>query len=243
MQMRIFIQCKDGIPVDYDFFQAYCGFFEMGFEIIFFETYEELRQSNKEDVVVGFMGPVRCRLKDFGIDMPNIDYPASIHNYYGRKIWTSTINTINSNPELWNVFVKPMNNKSFTGRVIKTAKDLIGCGIQGEDQAVYVSDIVNFVSEYRAFVRYGEILDVRHYHGDWRFYPDSKVIEECVANYTDSPKAYAIDFGVTDDGRTLVVEVNASCSIGSYGLGVIDYAKFKSARWAELTNTEDACVF
>ena len=59
--MRVFIQCKDGIPVDYDFFQAYCGFFEMGFEIIFFETYEELRQSNKEDVVVGFMGPVRCR--------------------------------------------------------------------------------------------------------------------------------------------------------------------------------------
>ena len=46
-----------------------------------------------------------------------------------------------------------------------------------------------------------------------------------------------------DDGKTLVVEVNASCGIGSYGLDVIKYAKFRSARWAELTNTDDECAF
>lgn len=73
------------------------------------------------------------------------------------------------------------------------------------------------------FVRYGKKLDACHYKG--------------------APKAYAIDVGVMDDGRTLVVEVNTSCSIGSYGLNVIDYAKFKSARWAELTRTEAECAF
>ena len=64
-----------------------------------------------------------------------------------------------------------------------------------------------------------------------------------VNDFKDAPKAYAIDFGVIDDGKTLVVEVNASCCIGSYGLDVIKYAKFRSARWAELTNTEDECAF
>ena len=87
------------------------------------------------------------------------------------------------------------------------------------------------------------MLDVRHYKGDWRVYPDYKVIESCINDFTDSPKAYAIDFGVTDNDKTLVVEVNASCSIGSYGLDVIKYAKFRTARWAELTNTEDECAF
>lgn len=46
--MRVFIQAKNGIPQDYDHFNAYCGFKEMGFEIIFFEMYEELALSNKE---------------------------------------------------------------------------------------------------------------------------------------------------------------------------------------------------
>lgn len=242
--MKVFIQCdKNGLPLDYDFFNAYAGFKEMGFETVFFHDYEQLKVSEKNDVIVAFFGPVKTRLHDFGIEVPNIDYPKSISKYFGRKIWKSTIDTINSNPELWNVFVKPINNKTFNGRIVRQAKDLIGCGMCGLDQEVYVSEIVNFVSEYRVFVRYGKVLDVRQYKGDWRVYPDYKVIESCINDFTDSPKAYAIDFGVTDNGKTLVVEVNASCSIGSYGLDVIKYAKFRTARWAELTNTEDECAF
>lgn len=242
--MKIFVQCdKNGLPLNYDFFNAYAGFKEMGFETVFFYNDEQLKKSEKNDVIVAFFGPVKSRLRDFGIEVPNIDYPDSINKYFGRKIWKSTIDTINSNPDLWNVFVKPVNNKTFNGRIVRQTKDLIGCGMCGIDQEVYVSEIVNFVSEYRIFVRYGKVIDVRHYKGDWRVYPDHKVIENCVNDFKDAPKVYAIDFGVTDDGKTLVVEVNASCCIGSYGLDVIKYAKFRSARWSELTNTEDECAF
>ena len=52
-----------------------------------------------------------------------------------------------------------------------------------------------------------------------------------------------MDFCLTDDGRTLLIEVNDGCSIGCYGLEPIDYAKLLSTRWAELTNTEDECDF
>lgn len=141
------------------------------------------------------------------------------------------------------MFVKPVHNKAFKGRVVNSAKDLIGCGTCGSDTEVYVSDIVNFVLEYRAFVRYGEILDIRHYGGSWDIFPDPKVIKDCIISFTDSPKAYAADFGVTADGRTLLIEINATCSIGSYGLNVVQYAKLLSARWAELTATADECAF
>ena len=52
-----------------------------------------------------------------------------------------------------------------------------------------------------------------------------------------------MDFGVTADGRTLMIEVNDGYSLGCYGLLYLDYAKLLSARWAELTDTYDECAF
>lgn len=106
-----------------------------------------------------------------------------------------------------------------------------------------MSEILNFVSEYRVFVRYGEIVDIRHYAGDWSVFPDANTIASCVGDYKEGINTYAIDFGVTDKGTTNLIEVNVSGAIGSYGLDPIMYAKFMSARWAELSGTEDECKF
>ena len=95
----------------------------------------------------------------------------------------------------------------------------------------------------RVFVRYGKILDVRPYKGDWRIHFDADIIESAVNEYKSAPAAYAIDFGVTDDGRTLLIEVNDGYALGSYGLFYPDSSKLLSARWAELTNTTDECDF
>ena len=43
--MRVFIQAKNGTPTDQDHFNAYIGFREMGFETVFFETFEDLAES------------------------------------------------------------------------------------------------------------------------------------------------------------------------------------------------------
>lgn len=53
--------------------------------------------------------------------------------------------------------MKPVRRKSFKGRVIRGVKDLIGCGATNGNQEVYVSEVLNFVSEYRVFERYEEI--------------------------------------------------------------------------------------
>lgn len=134
------------------------------------------------------------------------------------------------------VFVKSLEDKKFTGVVVRSTKDLINCGSCYENAECLCSEIVNFVAEWRVFVRYGKILDVRPYKGNWRIHFDADIIESAVSEYKSAPAAYAIDFGVTDDGRTLLIEVNGGYALGSYGLFYPDYSKLLSARWAELTN-------
>jgi len=49
-------------------------------------------------------------------------------------------------------------------------------------------------------------------------------------------RAYCIDFGVLAEGLgTVVVEVNDSFTMGSYGLLPRAYASMIEARWEELT--------
>ena len=58
--MRVFIQTKEQGKFHNDnFFKAYLGFHEMGFETITFSNNKELQESNLEDVVVGYVGTVR----------------------------------------------------------------------------------------------------------------------------------------------------------------------------------------
>ena len=86
--MKVFIQSYErGIPHNYNFMNAYQGFDEMGIEVIPFHDKETLKGSNREDVVVGYVGTVRSRLADFGIITLEMDYPLELQKYLGRKIW------------------------------------------------------------------------------------------------------------------------------------------------------------
>ena len=242
--MRVYIQSDSNhIPHNYNFFNAYQGFREMGFETVPFHTPEELQTSQKSDLVVGYVDTVRQRLFDFGITTPELGYPEELQNYLGRKIWPARMSHIANHPERWPVFVKPVEDKRFTGTVVRSTKDLIGCGGDGQDFAVTCSEIVDFKAEWRCFVRYGKILAVKPYKGDWHLHYDPHVIETAVQRYKSAPWGYAMDFGVTNDGHTLLIEVNDGYALGCYGHFYLDYAKLMSARWAELTGTEDECAF
>jgi len=242
--MRAFIQCNSGmLPFNETVYNAYLGFEEMGVETVFFNNLSMLEEANKEDIVVGGLGPTKWRLDQLGCEYPELDYPEELQKYLGRKIWRSSINTINSNPDLWPVFVKPYVDKRFTGRVINSTKDLIGCGSCYENYDVICSDVIDIKAEWRAFIRYGKLVDIRRYKGDWKVHFNPDVIEQSIIDYTSQPAGYAMDFGITDKGETVLVEVNDGFSIGSYGLFHIDYAKLLSARWAELTATEDELCF
>ena len=180
----------------------------MGFECISFCSREKLNTASPENVVVGYANAVQEHLFDVGIMTPERDYPAELKKYLGRKIWKTRIDYVNSSPELWPVFVKPIEDKKFTGRVIYSPKELICCGRCGENAEVYCSEVVPFTAEWQYFARYGKIQDVRPYRGDWRLHFDPAVIENAIQEYTSAPNGYADDFSLTSDGRTLSMEIN-----------------------------------
>lgn len=95
---------------------------------------------------------------------------------------------------------------------------------------------MRFVSEWRLWVLHGTILGLTPYKGRWDVFPDPKVLEKAVKAYTSAPAGYAIDFGITDDGRTLLVEVSDGYSLASFGLSPKLYMNILAARWQELTD-------
>lgn len=241
--MKVYIRKeKNNEFLNVNFYLAYDGFKQLGTEIEYFSNVKDIKNNNPEDIVVSGIGDVRHVLDGLGKTYPTLEYPDSIFKdkYLGRHIWKDILGNIMSNREKWNIFIKPVaGGKIFTGTVINDIKDFRACvGVQA-DTEVWCSEIVNFVSEYRCFIRYGKILAIKHYKGDCFVVPSKEVLTSIIEDYKDAPNAYTVDLGVTDKGETLLVEVNEGYSVGSYGLDPIKYAKFLATRWSQLTNTED----
>ena len=224
---------------------AYDGFRKLGWEIVPFFANDDLDDLQPDQVVVGCIDHVHKAFLKLGITPPDeINYPDELQKFLGRNIWKSHVNYIAKHPELWNIFIKPSKDtKKFTGRLVNSPKDLISCGDELVDTEIWCSEPVKFMAEWRCFVRYNQILDVRLYRGDWGVHFNPQVIKDAVAAYKSAPASYAIDFGLTDAGETLLVEVNEGYSIGCYGLFSTEYAQFLSTRWAEITNSRDYGLF
>jgi hypothetical protein len=240
---RIFVQSIHGMPWGTSAASAVFGFQDMGAEIVPFSVDEGIPKGTAEDMVVGGVGSVRHRLHELGCAVPSIDYPESLQSFLGRKVGRTTINAVSDHPESWPVFVKPVEEKRFTGRLVKSAHDLIGCGTCGENPEVFCSEPVSFVAEWRCFVLRGQILDVRRYRGAWDQPLDPAIVRSAIHAYDDAPQGYAADFGLAEDGRTLLVEVNDGYALGSYGLEPHAYAHLLAARWYELVSLPDPFDF
>lgn len=254
--MIVYFKCVDIkdkgcglVPWSRNAASAVMGFHKMGIECCQYTDLREIEDKfTREDVLIDGIAQVNYILGKMGIVPEEYDYPTVLQGYMGRKFFESTINTVNSSPELWGNFVKPVKDKLFTGRVINSPKDLIGCGTYGEDNAVLVVEPVNFVYESRGFVYYDKMIDMRGYAGDWHIMRqlNTDVIDRAMQDFVQwdkRPNACAIDWGVTREGKTLLVEVNSFSATAGYGLDDIMYAKMISAYFAQCLGVVDICKF
>ena len=115
------------MPGNINFYTALLGFREMGFECVLYRNMEELAESSCEDVVVGGLGPVRNALTRHGVTIEELDYPAELQPYMGRKVWSSTVDEVASDRSLWPVFVKSSENKRLTGKVVSSSSIVTPC--------------------------------------------------------------------------------------------------------------------
>lgn len=76
----------------------------------------------------------------------------------------------------------------------------------------YVEDIQ---SEWRCFVFNGELLDCRHYLGDFKITPSYPMIEQLIEEIPYG--AYTVDVGVSMTRGTILIEMHQFFSCGLYG--------------------------
>lgn len=241
--MKVYIQTDSkGDYYNINAFNAAVGFDALAFDVIKYFDIEEVQDTKASTIFVGGIAMVRKRLATLGITKQNeIEYPAELDCFLNRKIWKSSLKKIISEKQK-NLFIKPLETKLFQGKVISNFKDYIGLNFDYEVK-VWCSEVVDIVTEWRCFVRYGRLLDVRYYKGEWDSKLDLTIVKKAIKIYQKQPASYCLDFGVDAKGKHYLIEVNDGHSLGAYGMGAVSYAKFLSARWAELTETEDLLNF
>lgn len=238
MIRKAYIRHRETVPDSPNTFAALEGFRQLGVEtapFFGFGDIDGLDDLGNEVAIHGFVGDALAALKLIGMPVPvPLDYPDELVEFRGRRIWQTTLDQVPVG-----AFVKSIRHKLFTGRVWigSIADRLATAGATGtsENEPVWCSDAVEFVAEFRAFVLDDQLLDVRRYRGAWWLGPDRDTVQRAVMAYGSAPVAYALDWGVTADGRTLLVEANDAFALGSYGLDPVLYARMISARWGELT--------
>ena len=233
--MVIYIrQSKLPSEVSINKYNAQVGAYLQGEEVILYQSFSEIKQLTSDDTVVDYITETRALLKMMGLNVPVYDYPIELKEFYGRNIYEGVLGEIVNIPDNWGKFIKPKaGSKVFTGRVVNGTHDLIGIGLPF-DYPIWISEVVEFIAEWRCFVLDGQVLDVRPYTGDYHSHFDASVIDEAISCWKDTPIAYGLDIGVTRDGRTLVVEVNDGYALGNYGLSPLNSINFHKARWKEM---------
>lgn len=249
-------EMKMEIPHSVNIANAMYGFRDMGAEIIPYHNIDEIYDRvNREDIVLDYIGQCNSIFSKFGVEPSIPDYPKVMDKFLGRKVWKDTINSISRSEEKWSAgyFVKPVRSKAFTGKIISSISDLVGCGNYSEDYDVLVSEPLDICAEWRCFIIYDEIVDVRPYgllldrsRKSYRYHYDFKVLDsmmEAFISWEKRPTACSLDICVTKDGQTLLVEINDAYALGCYGLASIFYAKLISARWSQLLGVKDEYKF
>lgn len=240
--MTVYILAPDASAFSVNRQVAFVGFSLRGEEVRLFEpsAFDALPLS-PEDIVVGGIGFAHAAFTRLGIPVPALESaPAALTPFAGRKMWRGPFIDARRAVERGEaVFVKPTpeRHKLFTGQAMRCFSDLIPTSHLPDDLIVDCAELTPFVSEYRGFVLEGALIGLRHYAGDPLVFPDPAVVRAAVAAHVGAPAGYALDMGVAEDGRTLLVEVNDGYATGAYGLAPARYAAVIDARWRELRTT------
>lgn len=202
--------------------------------------------SDKENVIVYGGGiVVREALKQLGVPEPtNLDLPESLLNFLGRKIRIGTLGEIrkieSQNPELLPLHIKPAKkHKLFPGMLISKFADLLPTSWVKDDEPVIIQEPVDFVSEWRATILRNKIINIAHYKGDPCCFPNVKTMEAGLVEFVARPIGFAMDWGITSQGQTLLVEVNDGYALGNYGVRGHLYTALVECRWRELLGLSD----
>jgi ATP-grasp domain, R2K clade family 3 len=226
---------------------------------------EELR--NGAVLPVGSVEYLRRAMEVTGIKEPeNLSYHPSIQPYLGRWVKPYTSGRFCDNWPSGIYFVKPMATKLFTGFVYNDEfrdfdydehdrEQLQELRCSPSQTKIWLSPVVKFIGEWRYYVMDGKIIGCARYDTEDLDEANTAVKSPspdfanacCQAAWNSLGHAFALDIGVLDDGKNVVVELNDAWAIGLYvdedseiTLSNHQYLEYLFSRWKNLWNTAHA---
>jgi hypothetical protein len=174
-----------------------------------------------------------------------LSYPRSLESHLQRYVRVCTkrdaLDLIAACP-----FIKPFGNaKAFTGFVRGLNAPTQGFVEYPDDEQVYVSQKVAWLSEWRIYVQDGAIVGSARYDAGQEDAPspDDIVVAQMIdavglLNRNYGP--YALDVGVLSTGETALVEMNDAWALGFYkgAMSPDKYARFLATRWEQFEQME-----
>ncbi len=154
--------------------------------------------------------------------------------FYNRNVIETRINDLTTFP----VFIKPSSEiKAWTGIVVNNKEEALHF-TQQYDKPILSSNVIDIISEYRVYIiKDRGIIGVKHYLGDPYVTLDKEFVNKC---YLESSKnlnenSYTLDFGIDQNNKTFLIEVNDGWAIGNYGLDPDSYYSFVKNRFLQLS--------
>lgn len=236
---KAYLQTMDGTFVNEATFNAYFGLKNINFDIVLMDHKEFFNQDMEPNALAcGGVNFMKDAFRKRGIrPVAALDIPRVLEPFCERKIQHTTLRALLASDPKFPIFVKPDGDgKLFDGTIVTNAYELeLFKHYDGLDVPIMTSEVLKIVSEHRAFITDKKIVDVRKYKGAYGTHPKLDMIENCILVWDAQPVAYCLDFGVTDDGKTVLIEANDAYSLGTYGLDSYSYTKMMILRWKELT--------
>ena len=239
--MKAYVQQQHGQWLNDNCYTVWYGLTRMGYDVHPF-TMDNIPTDITSDIVVhGGINTIRNIITKLGVEQPAIHNPQDyLPKYCNDRVFkSSTIINVKNWDNKAPYFIKPMyDHKLFTGFVVNNIFDKNKLGKYPDDTLVLVSDVINMVSEYRCFVHKGKLVGSKNYTGDFTKNIDYDIVKNAIKDYPNQPVAYSLDFAVTDEGKTTLIEINDGFALGSYGLNPIIYTRMIIDRWLEMTGNQ-----
>jgi hypothetical protein len=182
---------------------------------------------------------------------PNMTYPQQLGAFLGREMRLTTAKQARAEGAAR--FVKPCATKAFTGFVHDPSVKREDLGAHEHEQCqallampddapVWIGPVVEFVAEWRAYMREGKVLGMARYDPDG---PDgvAEPAKEWIESQAlpwlgapGSPVACAVDVGRLSNGDLVLVEANDAWALGLYGRAMDPkaYLAMLASRWSQI---------
>jgi hypothetical protein len=193
----------------------------------------DLVPRNRETMVVGWVEDTIKFFQDMNYNVPlDLTIPNVLHK---EKFLKRNVIMVNTFDELKRItkpfFIKPQFVKAFDHGLILNTHDLLK---YKDNSNFIISDIVDFVTEYRCYIIDKKIVGCYNYLGDFRIYPNLNLVDDMINSFVNQPLGYSIDVGVLHNGETCLIEVNDGWSLGNYGLEPKLYTRLLTERWVQI---------